>query len=149
MNIASYGAGLTMNRTFNSVEPAAPSIFGPGWSTSLTGGVTTAWTQLSAAATYVTLQSSDGTSDTFTEGSTSGSTVTWIPQGDAVTAGLTLTENTSSSTFTLTDSSGTVTVFGQENTHTVAVYLPQTVTPADTGATGSTGIDYDGSADAS
>jgi RHS repeat-associated protein len=157
VSIASYGTDLTVGRTFNSVEPAVPSIFGPGWSTSLTGGVTTGWTQLSVTGTYVALQSSDGTSDTFTEGSTSGSTVNWTPQGDAVTAGLTLTQNTSNSTFTLADSSGTVTVFGQDasalvQNDTATVYLPQTVTPTGTGtgATGSTGIDYDGnSSDAS
>jgi len=143
--IASYGSALTVTRTFNSVEPSVPSIFGPGWTSSLTGGATTAWTQLTSGSSYVVLQDAHGNNDSFTMGTTNGSTVTWNPQGAAVTSGLTLTQNTGSNTFTLTDGSGTVTTFALAPTGT---YLPQTVTPA--GSAGATGIVYDGtSSDAS
>jgi RHS repeat-associated protein len=146
VNIASYGSGLTVTRTFNSVAPSVPSIFGPGWTTSLTGGTTTAWTQLASSGSYVVLQAADGSNDTFTKGATNGSTVTWTPQGATVTSGLTLTQNTSSNTFTLTDGSGTVTTLTPSPT--AGTYLPSTVTPA--GTAGSTGITYDGtSSDAS
>lgn len=50
-----------------------------------------AGTQLSVTGSHASLQSSDSTSDTFTRRRASGSTVTWIPQGDTVTTGLTLT----------------------------------------------------------
>jgi YD repeat-containing protein len=145
VNIASYGSALTVTRTFNSVEPSVPSIFGPGWTSSLTGGTTTAWTQLTSGSSFVVLQDASGDNDSFTQGAANGSTVTWTPQGSAVTSGLTLTQNTSSNTFTLTDSKGTVTTFTLAPT---GAYLPQTVTPA--GSAGSTGIVYDGtSSDAS
>lgn len=140
VNIASYGSALTVTRTFNSVAPQVSSIFGPGWTTSLTGGTTTAWTQLTSSSSYAVLQDAAGDNDAFTKGTVNGSTVTWTPQGTAVTSGLTLTQNTSSNTFTLTDSSGTVTTFTQSPT--AGKYLPQTVTPA--GTAGSTGIVYDG-----
>ena len=143
VNIASYGAGLAVTRTFNSLEPYTPSIFGPGWTSSLTGGVTTAWTQLttsSSGGNYAVLHAADGTSDSFLQGTTTGGITSWVPQGTAVTSGLTLTQNTSGNTFTLTDSSGTVTVFGQANTF--AGYVPQTVTVP--GDASSAGFVYDG-----
>jgi RHS repeat-associated protein len=161
VSISSYGADLEVARTFNSVEPAVPSIFGPGWAASLTGGVTTSWTQLTvtspvSGALYATLQSVDGTSDTFI-GTTGGATTTWALTGDdAVTSGLTLTQAASGGPFTLTDSSGTVTAFSLDSNPALAasepadvsVYVPQTVTPL--GAAGSAGIVYDGtSTDAS
>jgi len=140
VSIAGYGSGLSVTRTFNSVEPNTPSIFGWGWTSSLTGGTTTPWTQITGSGSYVVLQAADGSNDTFTQGSTSGSTVTWIPQGAAVTSGLTLTQNTSAGTFTLTGSSGTVTVFAQANS--AAGYVPKTVTIP--GESSSAGFVYDG-----
>jgi RHS repeat-associated protein len=142
VNIASYGAGLAVTRTFNSVAPNKPSIFGWGWTSSLTGGVTTPWTQITlpASGNYAVLQAADGTSDSFLQGATSGGITSWTPQGAAVTSGLTLTQNTSANTFTLTDSSGTVTVFGQANS--AAGYVPTTVTVP--GDASSAGFVYDG-----
>lgn len=143
VNIASYGADLDLARTFNSLEPSTPSIFGPGWTSSLTSGDTAAWTQLqvSSNGNYAVLQAADGTSDSFVQGSTSGGVTSWTPQGDAVTSGLTLTQNTSSNTFTLTDSSGTVTVFSQANTAAngdgMYAYVPQSVSaPGDASTAG-------------
>lgn len=141
VSIASYGADLAVARTFNSLEPNDPSIFGWGWTSSLTSGVTTSWTQLTSNGSYVVLQAADGSNDTFTQGATSNGITSWTPQGDAVTSGLTLTQNTSTSTFTLTDSSGTVTVFAQANS--AAGYVPKTVTVP--GDSSSAGFVYDGS----
>ncbi len=142
VSIASYGADLTVTRTFNSVEPALQGIFGPGWATSLTGGETTPWTGLDDEDSYVVLQAADGSNDTFTEGSTSDGVTSWTPSGDTVTSGLTLTQDTTANTFTLTDSSGTVTVFGQSGS--AAGYVPETITVP--GDASSAGIVYDGSA---
>ena len=135
-NIASYGAGLSVTRTFNSVEPAGASIFGWGWTSSLTSGVTSPWSQLTNYGSYVVLASTDGSNDTFAQGSTGGGVASYTPEGAAVTAGLTLTETTSSSTFTLTDSSGTVTAFKAANPAT-STFLPVTVTvPGDPSSAG-------------
>jgi RHS repeat-associated protein len=139
VNISSYGASLAVARTFNSVEPATSSIFGPGWTTSLTGGTTSPWTQLTEGSSYAVLDNADGSNDTFTQGATSGSTVSWAPQGDAVTSGLTLTQNTGTGAFTLTDSSGTVTAFAQAASG--GAYLPKTVTVP--GTASSAGFIYD------
>jgi RHS repeat-associated protein len=136
VSIASYGADLAVTRTFNSLEPYTPSIFGPGWASSLTGGVTTAWTQLTTSSgNYAVLHAADGTSASFLQGSTTGGITSWTPQGAAVTSRLTLTQNTSANTFTLIDSSGTVTVFEQANS--AAGYVPRTVTrPGDASSAG-------------
>jgi RHS repeat-associated protein len=139
VTIASYGTALAVTRTFNSLAPAKPSVFGPGWTSSLTGGVTASWTQLTDSGTYVVLAGVDGTEDTFTQGTTTGGATSYVPQGAAVTAGLVLTKNTTTSTFTLTDSSGTVTTFAQAATGGAS--LPQTITQP--GGASSTGIVYD------
>jgi RHS repeat-associated protein len=141
VNIASYGSSLSVTRTFNSLEPNNASIFGWGWTSSLTGGETTTWTQITNDGSYVVLAAADGSNDTFIQGTSSGGVTTYDPEGDAVTSGLSLTENTSASTFTLTDSSGTVTTFKQANS--AAGYVPQTVTVS--GDSSSSGIVYDGS----
>jgi RHS repeat-associated protein len=139
VSIASYGSSLDVTRTFNSVQPAAASIFGLGWATSLTGGTTSAWTQLTNSTTYVSLGNADGSNDTFTKGTSSGSTVSWVPQGGAVTAGLTLTQNTSTGVFSLTEPSGAVTAFAQAATG--GPYMPKTVTVP--GGGNSAGFIYD------
>ena len=126
VSIASYGSALSVTRTFNSVQPDKPGIFGPGWAASLTGGVTAPWIQLTDNGSYVVLAGTDGTEDSFTQGTTSGGITSYAPQGAAVTAGLVLTKNTSTSAFTLTDSSGTATTFAQAATG--GEYLPQTIT---------------------
>ena len=136
VNIASYGAGLSVTRTFNSVEPSTASIFGWGWTSSLSGGVTSPWTQLTNYTSYVVLASADGSSVTFGQGTTSGGVTSYTPEGDAITSGLTLTETISSSTFHLTDSSGTVTAFKAANPAT-STFLPVTVTvPGDASSAG-------------
>lgn len=136
VNVASYGASLTVTRAFNSVEPSVPSIFGWGWTSSITGGVTSAWTQLTDYGSYVVLASADGSNDTFAAGSTNDGVTAFTPEGDAVTSGLTLTENTGSGTFTLTNSTGTVTAFQAANPAT-STYQPVTVTvPGDSSSAG-------------
>jgi RHS repeat-associated protein len=140
VNIASYGTSLQVTRTFNSVEPDTASIFGWGWTSSLTGGETTPWTQITDDSNYVVLTATDGSNDTFTAGATSNGVTSYDPQGDTITSGVTLTKNTSANTFTLTDSSGTATTFVQANT--AAGYVPQNVTVP--GDSSSSGIVYDG-----
>lgn len=134
-SINSYGSDLTVTRTFNSLEPAKASIFGPGWTSSITGGVTSPWTQLTNSGSYAVLDNEDGSNETFLQGSTNGSTVSWTPQGTTVGSGLTLTENTGTNTFTLTDSARTVTQFAASAA--TSSYAPATVTvPGDPSSAG-------------
>jgi RHS repeat-associated protein len=137
VSIASYGSSLTVTRTFNSIEPKVQGLFGPGWTSSITGGVTAPWTGLADDGSYVVLTATDGTNDTFTVGATTNGVTSYASTGDAMTAGLALTGN--GTTFTLTDSAGTVTTFTRPASG--RDYRPQTVTQA--GEAGTTGIVYD------
>jgi hypothetical protein len=91
VSIASYGSSLTLTRTFNSIEPATPGLFGPGWTSSVTGGVTAPWTGLADDGSYVVLTATDGTTDDFSAGATANGVTSYTPTGDAVTSGLALT----------------------------------------------------------
>lgn len=135
VSIASYGTALTVTRTFNSLEPTKSSIFGPGWTSSIIGGVTSPWTQLTDSGSYVVVDNEDGSNDTFLQGTSNGATVSWTPQGTTAGSGLVLTENTASKTFTLADSSGAITQFAA--TDNTGDYSPTTVTvPGDTSSAG-------------
>ena len=147
VSIASFGSGLAVTRTFNSLNPAAPSIFGPGWTTSLpVAGTSASWSSLTDATSYVTLAGADGSKLTFATGSTDGSGVTsYTPQGPAVAYGLTVSKK--NGTFTLTDHSGTQVTFTTPTGAAADQYLPTTVTQP--GSARSTGYVYDAdSADA-
>lgn len=141
VQIASYGAALAVVRTFNSLDPGHSSVFGPGWVSSLTGGVTSPWSQVTDDGTYAVAAKADGSTSTFATGSTANGITSYAPQGTAVADGPTLTKNTTQNTFTLTDSSGTSTVFTVTNTAQNSIYQPSTVTVQ--GEASSTGIAYD------
>jgi RHS repeat-associated protein len=141
VGVSSYGAGLSVGRTFNSVNPSATGIFGPGWVSSVGSTQASSWASVIDDTTYAVLTAGDGSTYTFTEGSTSGSTVSYSADADAVSAGLTLTKNTSSHVFELTDSSNDVTTFSYSTAD--ADYAPSTVTSP--GTTSSTGIVYNSS----
>jgi RHS repeat-associated protein len=143
VSVSSYGAGLSVDRTFNSVNPSVSGIFGPGWVSSVGSTQASSWASVTDDTTYAVLTAGDGSAYTFTEGSTSGSTVSYSADADAVSAGLTLTKNTSSNVFDLTDSSNDVTTFGYSTAN--ADYAPSTVTSP--GTTSSTGIVYNSAGD--
>lgn len=144
VSIASFGSGLAATRTFNSLNPASPSLFGPGWTTSLpVQGTGASWSSLTDGGTYTVLAGADGSELTFATGSTDGSGVTsYSPQGPAVTAGLHLTKK--GGTFTLTDAKGNQVAFTAPAGGAAGQYLPTTVTPP-AGAR-STGYVYDATA---
>jgi RHS repeat-associated protein len=140
VNIAAYGTAMAVTRTFNSVQPGIASIFGKGWTSSLTGGITTPWTNLTVGSNgYAVLRDAGGNSYDFAPGTTTGGITPWTLQGGNLTTGLTLTQSTSTGLFTL-NASGTVTVFAQAGS--AGTYLPQTV--AVPGDPSSAAITYDG-----
>ena len=143
VSVASYGAGLTVSRTFNSVNPSASGIFGPGWVSSVGSTQASSWSSVTDDTTYAVLTAGDGSTYTFTEGSTSGSTVSYTADASAQSAGMTLTKNTSSNVFDLTDSSNDITAFTYSTAN--ADYAPATMTSP--GTTSSTGIVYNTAGD--
>ncbi|MET8081513.1 RHS repeat-associated core domain-containing protein [Streptomyces sp. NPDC005303] len=145
VSIASFGSGLGVTRTFNSLAPTASSIFGFGWTTSLpVEGTSAMWSSVTEATSYATLTGTDGSKLTFATGGTDGTGLTtYAPQGPAVTAGLTLTKK--SGAFTLTDINGIVTAFSVPQGGATGVYLPTSVTQPGGGNT-STGYVYDSTA---
>ncbi|MGD0561220.1 MAG: DUF6531 domain-containing protein, partial [Streptosporangiaceae bacterium] len=139
VSISSYGAALDVSRTFNSVDPTANSMFGTGWTSSLTTD-SSSWTSVTDDGSYVLLTGSDGSTYDFAEGSTSSSGVTsYTPEGEAAGDGLTLTESADDETFTLTDGSGDVITFTAASSGNV--YSPTTVTTP--GTSSSAGYVYD------
>ena len=143
VNVASYGAALTVGRTFNSVNPSVSGIFGPGWVSSIGSTQASNWASVLDDTTYAVLTAGDGSTYTFTEGSTSGTTVSYTADASAVSSGLTLTRNTSSNVFDLTDSSNNLTAFAYSSAN--ADYAPSTITSP--GTTSSTGIVYNSAGD--
>ncbi|WP_405557729.1 hypothetical protein OHV08_28140 [Streptomyces canus] len=141
VSIASFGSGLAVSRTFNSLNPAGSSLFGPGWTTSLpVRGTQAGWSSLTDATSYAVLAGADGSKLAFTTGSTDANGVTsYTPQGPAEAADLTLTKK--SGVFTLTDTSGTQVSFKAPAGATAGQYLPATVTQP--GSDKSTGYVYD------
>ncbi|WP_405477583.1 RHS repeat-associated core domain-containing protein [Streptomyces canus] len=142
VSIGSFGSGLGVTRTFNSLAPAAPSLFGPGWTTTLpVEGTSATWSSVTDATSYATATGADGSRLTFaTTGTNGNGLTTYSPQGPAVSAGVTLTKK--SGVFTLTDGSGIATSFAVPAGGTVGTYLPSTVTQPGGGNT-STSYVYD------
>jgi RHS repeat-associated protein len=144
VSIASYGAGLSVTRTFNSLEPNALSTgFGPGWAASLpTSG--NSFASVTDDGSYALLTGQDGSTLTFAAGTASGGTTPYTGQGSAAASGLTLTKNASG--FTLTSTSGTVATFTLPTGGVGGLYLPTSVTKP--GSAKSTGYIYDPNSDA-
>lgn len=141
VGVSSYGADLSVSRTFNSVNPSVDGIFGPGWVSSVGSTQASSWSSVADDGSYAVLTAGDGSTYTFTAGSTSGSTTSYTPDASGQSAGLTLTKNTSSDVFDLADSSNNVTQF----TFSAAGsdFVPTTITSP--GTTSSTGIIYNSS----
>lgn len=141
-SIASFSSGLALTRTFNSLAPAASSLFGPGWTTTLpvlrTG---VAWSSVSEATGYAVLTGADGSKLTFATGTTDGNGVTpYIPQGPAAARGLTLTKK--AGVFTLNNSQGIVVTFTHPTGAASGSYLMSAVTRPG-GGNNSTSYVYD------
>ncbi len=147
VSIASFGSGLGVTRTFNSLNPTATGIFGPGWTSTLpVTGTSDSWSQLTDAGSYAQLTAADGSVLTFATGATSGGVTSYTGQGPAATSGQTLTKT--STGFTLTDGDGNQVAFTAASGPNSGKYLPSTVTQPN--GTGSTGYVYDaGSGDSS
>jgi RHS repeat-associated protein len=140
VSIASYGSDLSVSRTFNSLAPAAPSIFGPGWVSSLEANSASTWSSITDDSSYALVTEGGGSTYTFTAGTTSGGVTPYTGDGSATTAGLTLTKNTTASTFTLAESSGSATTFAV-NGSTSNLYTPTTATSP--GSSKAAGYVYD------
>ncbi|MGW1562866.1 RHS repeat-associated core domain-containing protein [Streptomyces sp. NPDC002144] len=141
VSIASYGSGLSVDRTFSSLKPAATSSgFGPGWTTSLpVAGTSASWASVTDKGTYALLTGHDGSELTFAAGTASNGTTPYTGQGPAAASGLTLTKG--SAGFTLADTTGTVVTFIAPTGGTSALYLPATVNQP--GSAKATGFIYD------
>ena len=140
VSIASYGAQLSVSRTFNSVAPSVPSIFGAGWVSSITPGTSSSWSSITDKGSYALLAGADGSTYDFAAGSTVSGVTSYVGDGGATTAGLTLTKDTGTNRFSLTESSGAKTAFAV-NASSATLYTPSTVTSP--GTTSSTGYVYD------
>ncbi|MET7694889.1 RHS repeat-associated core domain-containing protein [Streptomyces sp. NPDC005483] len=141
VSVASYGSGLSVDRTFNSLKPTAVNTgFGPGWTTSLpVAGTSASWASVTDKGTYALLTGHDGSGLTFAAGTASNGTTPYTGQGPAAASGLTLTKG--STGFTLADSTGTVVTFVVPAGGTSGLYLPATVTQP--GSAKATGFIYD------
>jgi len=125
VSIASYGSGLDVTRTFNSLQPSVPGLFGPGWVASFQVlGASQSWSSVTDDSSYAVLTGTDGSTILFTTGTTSGGVTSYT--GDATALADTLVLTKSSSGFSLTDSSQDVTTFVA--TTGGSVYSPSTVT---------------------
>jgi YD repeat-containing protein len=146
VSIASFGSGLSLSRTFNSLKPTASGIFGPGWTSSLpVAGTSASWSSITDDGTYALLIGQDGSKLTFATGTVTSGVTAYTPQGPASVAGLTLTKN--SAGFTLTDGTGTQVLFAAQAGGIGGQYRPATVTQP--GTTSSTGYVYDGTSTSS
>ncbi|MBR7833794.1 hypothetical protein KDL01_10990 [Actinospica durhamensis] len=143
VSVSSYGAALGVSRTFNSVNPTVSGIFGPGWVASVGSTQAASWSSIQDDSSYVVLTGGDGSTYTFTEGSTSGTTISYTADASAASDSLTLTKNTSTDVFDLTGSNNEVTAFAYVSAS--ADYVPATITSP--GTTSSTGIVYNSSGD--
>ena len=141
VNVSAYDATLAVSRTFNSVNPTASGIFGPGWVSSVGSTQASSWSSIQDDSSYVVLTAGNGATFTFTTGATSGSTVSYTADASAAADGLILTKNTTSDAFALADSNNDVTSFPYSSAN--ADYLPSTITSP--GTTSSTGIVYNSS----
>ncbi len=111
--VASFGGGLAVSRTFNSRQPAlspadgSAAIFGPGWTTTLDSEQSD-WAKAEDLGAQVRLTDADGGQWYFIRSGTS-----YLPVGDAALEGYELSATGASKnyTFTLTDlDGGTVTI---------------------------------------
>jgi RHS repeat-associated protein len=120
VQIASAGSALTVDRTFNTLDPAKTgdtasaqaSVFGPGWSTGLpVESAGSSWTGLADRGSSVLVTNVDGVTTTFAK-NTAGA---WRPTGDDADSGLSLTAGTPGTfgpaTWTVTDLDGNGTRF--------------------------------------
>lgn len=140
VSIASYGAQLSVSRTFNSVAPSAASIFGPGWVSSVASSTASSWASVTDDGSYAVLAGGDGSIYSFAAGSTTSGVTAYAGDGSVTVAGLTLTKNASANTFTLTESSGAATTFALNGAGSTK-YAPSTITAA--GTSKSVGYVYD------
>jgi RHS repeat-associated protein len=139
VSIPGYGMGLSLARTFNSLTPSAPSIFGPGWTASFPVGASSMnWASVTDDGSYAVLADSNGSTYTFAAGTPSGGITPYTAQGTAAVGGLTLTK---SSGFTLADPSGDQTTFVAANANAPSLYTPSQVTVP--GTSRSAGYIYD------
>ncbi|WP_037607338.1 RHS repeat-associated core domain-containing protein [Streptacidiphilus rugosus] len=140
VNIASYGSGLSVARTFNSLKPTVNTGFGPGWNASLpVAGTSASWASITDDGSYALLTGRDGSTLTFAAGTASNGTTPYTGQGEAAADGLTLSKG--SAGFTLTDTTGTQVTFVLPTGGVGGLYLPSTVTQPGSGK--STGFVYD------
>jgi YD repeat-containing protein len=140
VSISSYGAGLSVSRTFNTHASATPSIFGPGWTSSVpVEGTSDEWSSITNDGSFAVLTSSVGSAMTFAEGAPSGGITPYSAQGQAAASGLALTLG--SSGFTLVDPSGDQVKFAAENSSTPSYYTPTQVSAP--GNSQSVGYIYD------
>ncbi|GAA2501588.1 hypothetical protein GCM10009858_44720 [Terrabacter carboxydivorans] len=118
--VSGPGSVLTLNRTFNTLDPtraADPatgksSVFGPGWTTALaTDSAGSDWTGLSDRGSTVAVADSSGAAVTFAKTSGGG----YLPTGDDADSGLTLTSagavTNGPATWTVADLDGNSTTF--------------------------------------
>lgn len=139
VNIAAYGSGLSVARTFNSLKPTDNTGFGPGWTASRpVTGTGEAWAFVTDNGSYATLTGQDGSQLTFTAGSAAGGVTPYSGQGPAAASGLTLAKG--SSGFTLVDG-GVRIVFAAPPGQSATRYLPSAVTQP--GSESATGYLYD------
>jgi RHS repeat-associated protein len=140
VSIASYGAGLVVSRTFDTMAPGSSSLFGPGWTSSLPVlGTTMAWSSVTDGGSYAVLTSADGSVDTFAAGAAVNGVTSYTAQGPAAANGLALTK--SSSGFSLTDPSGDQVRFTAANASKPNYYTPSRVTQP--GSSRAVGYIYD------
>lgn len=127
VSISGYGMGLSVSRTFNSLTPATPSVFGPGWTSSLpVSDSTMSWASVTDDSSYAVLTGADGSVLTFAAGTPAGGITPYTAQGAALAQGLVLTK--SSTGFTLADPSGDQAKFTAANSNTPSYYTPAVVT---------------------
>jgi RHS repeat-associated protein len=119
-DVASYGGGLSVSRTFNSLEPGktpavGAAVFGPGWTTNLASQESD-WAGLEDLGSQVRLTDADGGLWSFTK----TAATTWAATGDAKMSGYRLTANgtVGAYAFTLTDLGGGTVTFEPNGTLT-------------------------------
>jgi RHS repeat-associated protein len=139
VSIASYGAQLTVTRTFNSVAPSKAGIFGPGWVPGIASSTASSWASVTNDGSYALLTGGDGSTYSFTAGATNNGVTSYAGDGPATTAGLTLAKNISANTFSLTEPSGSATTFAPGGSS--SSYVPTTITTP--GTAKSVGYVYD------
>lgn len=139
--VASFGGGLAVSRTFNSLDaslvPATgPAVFGPGWVTTTNSEVSD-WVRADDLGSQVRLTDSDGGLWYFTRTSSGYKAVS-----DAALDGYTLTATGTSKNyvFTLTDLDGSTTTIRAVNPSWSGTPSPATPQPYRITATQAAGV---------